>query len=212
MDFKTYQAEALITESRPGQVLCNPQLVLLVMQLSAAVAVLSEQAKKAAFYGKPIDVQKFNDHLTMVMAQARIIYDEQPLLTDKDYDVGLEVTDRNALHGQAPTINAMNIRLIHSFMGMFGEAGELLDALMSSMANGTPLDVTNIAEELGDCDWYKAVCCDELGLDEAQIRVANIEKLRKKRYKGGGFTAENAIVRDLEAERASLEQNLQLQT
>lgn len=211
MDFKTYQAEALVTESRPEQVLCNPQLVLLVMQLCAAVAVLSEQTKKAAFYGKPIDVQKFNDHLHMVMAQTRAIYEEQPLLTDRDYDVGLEITDKNALNGQAPVINTMNIRLIHSFMGMFGEAGELLEALMKSMANGTPLDVTNIAEELGDSDWYKAVCCDELGLNEVQIRIANIEKLRKKRFKGGGFTAENAISRDLEAERKSLEENLRPQ-
>lgn len=96
--------------------------------------------------------------------------------------------------------------IIHGIIGKFTEAGELLEAL-KAWINGAPLDRVNIIEEIGDGFWYDAILLDELSSDfgDAQGRV--IAKLRARFP--DKFAEVNANVRDLEAERAILEQGSQ---
>lgn len=99
------------------------------------------------------------------------------------------------------------IRLLHAFMGLSTEVGEIVDALKKHIFYGKSLDLINLAEEFGDCEWYKAIGVDALSklLNrepedlEKMIKQINIEKLQK-RYPGK-FSEDNANNRNLDAER-----------
>ncbi len=74
--------------------------------------------------------------------------------------------------------------LLHSAVGMAGEAGELLDAIKKNWIYNKDLDVKNIKEELGDLLFYFQAMLIEFNWDFNDIMQANIEKLNK-RYKNG---------------------------
>lgn len=93
-------------------------------------------------------------------------------------------------------------RLFHAVLGMCTEAGELLEAFDAMMYRGESLDVDNLFEEMGDSMWYFAIGCASMGFDPNELLGRNIAKL-KARYPDK-FTVENALNRNLEAEKAAL--------
>lgn len=94
-------------------------------------------------------------------------------------------------------------RTLHGVLGLVTESAELADALKKRLAYDKPLDRTNIVEELGDIEWYMQVIRDANGISREEVIEANVRKL-ESRYPGG-WTQERAIERDLDAERAALE-------
>ena len=94
--------------------------------------------------------------------------------------------------------------MLHAAMGLASEAGEVLDAIKAAIYYGRPLDRTNLIEELGDIEWFLAVLRDELDVSQDDVQRINIEKLRA-RYPEK-FTSEAANNRNLDTERAILEQ------
>lgn len=94
-------------------------------------------------------------------------------------------------------------RLFHAVLGMCTEAGELLEAFDAMMYRGESLDVDNLFEEMGDSMWYFAIGCSSMGFDPNELLGRNIAKL-KARYPEK-FTIENALNRDLDAEKAALQ-------
>ena len=100
-------------------------------------------------------------------------------------------------------LSERDTRLLHAALGMLTEVAELADTLLQTVLHKKELDVVNVMEELGDIEWYRAIPLRVLGLDEGQIRKANIYKLLA-RYPEK-FSSEQALNRDLEAERAVLE-------
>jgi hypothetical protein len=62
-------------------------------------------------------------------------------------------------------VDGINSRLLHGAIGLATEAGELLDSIKKSIFYHEDYDFVNLREEIGDCMWYLAVLCDELGLD-----------------------------------------------
>lgn len=97
------------------------------------------------------------------------------------------------------------IQLLHSVLGLMGEVGELASALEKWIFYGQDLDVVNVKEEFGDCEWYIAEGCDALGMRLADVLERNIAKLRK-RYPEK-FTQTSAVEenRDREVERKIIE-------
>lgn len=95
---------------------------------------------------------------------------------------------------------------LHMVVGIATEAGELLDAYKKNFAYGKPIDIVNVAEEIGDLFWYIFNLCNMLDIDPERIMDMCIEKLRA-RYPEK-FTQENALNRDLEKERKILEDGL----
>ncbi len=95
------------------------------------------------------------------------------------------------------------IRLLHSAMGLSTEAGEFLDMLKKHIFYGKELDLTNAKEEIGDSMWYVAISIDVLQTTLNDVMQVNINKLRE-RYPEK-FTSEDALCRDLGAERKILE-------
>lgn len=98
---------------------------------------------------------------------------------------------------------AGSIRLLHALIGMVTEVGEFADQLKRHIFYGTPIDVVNLREEVGDARWYQAVAADALGGDLEAIDILNILKLARRFPEK--FTEMKALLRDLPAERAVLE-------
>lgn len=95
------------------------------------------------------------------------------------------------------------IRLLHAFMGIGTEAGEINDALKKHLLYGKVFDRANAIEELGDLGWYIALACDALNVPLEEVMEKNIAKL-KARY-GDKFSSDAALNRDLDTERKILE-------
>ena len=130
----------------------------------------------------------------------RIIMQEPPVpetilakfqtMTDK-----LMVTDRHPID---PVIE-------HSIDGIGSEAGELIDAGKRIKWYGTEPDYTNLKEECGDILFYMDQLLRRIGSSFEDAMIANMVKLGK-RYKGHEFTKEQAVNRNLRAERKLLEE------
>lgn len=97
-------------------------------------------------------------------------------------------------------------RLVHAQMGLITELGEFVDKLKREVFYNAPSDKVNDAEELGDFFWYLAIIMHAKGIDPIACMFANIEKLKKRFPKA--FTEHDAVNRDLDGERAVLEEHL----
>lgn len=191
MDSKTFIDNALRTESRPERLNMNLGGTLRVLGLLAATAAVADTFKRGIFYGKGLDKTKLKAELQQL--QYELDYVNTAL-------VRLDIPEDAPTHLTPP-----NLRLLHGAVGIFGESGEMIEALVKQILTGE-LDNVNFGEETGDVDWYKAIIHDETGVGEEVTREAVVAKL-KKRY-GEKFTSEAATARDLAAERAVLEENL----
>lgn len=93
--------------------------------------------------------------------------------------------------------------LLHCVIGINTESGELMDAFKKHIFYGKPLDLVNVGEELADIMWYVSNMCRLSGLDFEKLLENNINKLRVRFP--DKFSQDNALNRDLEAERKELE-------
>lgn len=98
------------------------------------------------------------------------------------------------------------IRIFHGIIGIITEAGELAEALGKAIQDETPLDLTNVSEEIGDGLWYDAAMLRVLGTTFDSVQRTNIAKLRARFP--NKFTEFDANNRNLDAERAILEQKI----
>lgn len=105
--------------------------------------------------------------------------------------------------GQGPEHDRMVAQLIHAFLGLSSEVGELADMLKKHVIYGKVLDQVNVLEEIGDCSWYQALAMTAIKKTLEECMEKNIAKL-KARY-GDKFTQHAALNRDLDKERDVLE-------
>lgn len=98
---------------------------------------------------------------------------------------------------------ARNVNIIHAILGVFTEAGELLEEMVKAYKADRPFDEVNLKEESGDIFWYLAIIARELGSDFDTFQRDNIAKLRKRFP--DKFTEFDANNRDLAGERRILE-------
>lgn len=97
-------------------------------------------------------------------------------------------------------------RLLHAVLGIASEMGELADQMKRHLYYGKPLDLVNMAEELGDVEWYLPLGADALGLTLGHLMRSNLAKL-KNRYPEK-FTADASDERNTALERLILEQHV----
>lgn len=88
------------------------------------------------------------------------------------------------LAGRTASKDSMYESLINYSMGLFGEAGELVDHLKKVLFHGHPANKPLIREEAGDVLWYLANILAEFGITLDEVMEQNIEKLRR-RYPNG---------------------------
>lgn len=195
MDHKSYQQNALRTESQPETLNVSPVALHALVTMSIMTANIMDAMKKTIFYGKELDGPSFASNLLE-------IEDTSNFLRQLSYQGRITGGDMNTEGTQFENVMGVNKRLLHASIGILTESGEMLEALRKQM-DGGELDLINFGEELGDVDWYKAIAHDETGTDEVELRMKNIAKLRLRFP--GKFTSEDALNRDLDAEREVLE-------
>lgn len=151
---------------------------LFVDVLDSAIEALDDldQIKKALFYGRDM-----NESLTFAEQGVR----------NNDIQI----------HGLHPDPQA-GMRLLHGIIGIATEAGEMLEALRQGVEDGV-FDLTNVAEEVGDNQWYAAAILRALKTNFESIQRTNIAKLRARFP--NKFTEFDANNRNLQAERQILE-------
>ena len=193
MNLKEYTKLATRTESRPDEVLVNPELLVNVLYIFTAAGRMLDQIKKHAFYRKDYSVENFTIDYSMI---ERAMYDLQSArINGTSEEMGEE------------KVEAINLRLLHAIIGIATESTELCEALYNTLT-GSEVDLVNLREENGDINWYQAIFYDameELGFEghwDDDLET-NIAKLRA-RYPDK-FTNENAINRDVDKEREILE-------
>lgn len=201
MNLPQYIQAALETESVIPSVTTDVDNLQAVLSSVIAAGNLLDVIKKDTFYGLPKDEAKLAARTERLEQNATLL---------RRAASHAEAKTRAILRGDETTpttLNNINPRVAHAIIGLATEAVELLEALYEAVDKGTAIDGVNILEELGDLNWYHAIAVDALGGDWEKIQETNIAKLRA-RNKGKKFNAEATINRDVEAERALLEQRL----
>jgi NTP pyrophosphatase (non-canonical NTP hydrolase) len=159
-----------------------PGMIIGALGASAFAGETMDQLKKFAFYGKAPD--SFQNLHTWA----------------EEFGVGLCVSSEIAAR-----LNDLKIqRLLHVGSGLQTEASEFNEALLNYILRGKPIDDVNLMEELGDSLWYIGIGCRVLGTTMLVLLRQNIAKLYV-RFRSK-FTAAEADTRNLDSERATLEQ------
>lgn len=99
--------------------------------------------------------------------------------------------------------DARMIRILHAFVGISTESGELLDQFKKHVIYGKDFDEKNVLEELGDLLWYVCLALDSIGESLDSCMRINYKKL-KARYPDG-FSEDDALNRDLSREKEIIE-------
>lgn len=193
MNSSQFTQDALRTESRPETLAFSKEGTYKLLGLLVEAAAVADTCKRAIFYGKPLAKDKLLSHIDSLMDLSHSLRQ----LAEADSLTGGT--------GDTSTLHAPNLRLLHGAVGIFGEAGEILEALEKQML-GKQLDLVNVLEEVADCYWYQAIIHDETDTTAEQAWDAVIAKLRV-RYPNK-FDSDAATTRDLDAERAVLEKGL----
>lgn len=190
LSFKEFVPLALRTESVLDAVTVEREVLTGLLRLGIEAGDVLDVLKKSVFYKKP-DKFDGNIHETLNTLRDTVSKVIASLPEGKPSTV---------LSSQRVNVDP---RILHAVVGKFTEASELLAAVLKSIDNGQPLDSVNLAEELGDDEWYDAILTDAANIDKAVSRARVINKLAV-RYPDK-FTTDNATERNLEAERKALE-------
>ena len=91
-------------------------------------------------------------------------------------------------------LSAGSCNQMHMAVGVAGESAELLDAILTSFTNSTPLDLENVIEELGDIEFYMSGLRQQLQISRDEVLQANINKL-SVRYEGLKYSDDAAKTR-----------------
>lgn len=76
-----------------------------------------------------------------------------------------------------------SVQVLYPTLGLAGEAGEVANKVKKIVRDGK-LDKEAIGAEIGDCLWYIAAICKDLGLKMEDVAQANLDKLRQRQEKG----------------------------
>ena len=201
MNFKDYQARALLTESKPETLNFGEIGLHILLHTAETTAEILNLAKRTIFYGKEMETAKLRELAENLAGYGQLIYSlsEQLHLPN----------DRRSFDGipkEAENVKPenVNLRLLHAAMGIFTESGEAIE-LVRKQLEGEEFDTVGWGEEIGgDLSWYAALGHHAAGTDEDVEREKNLRKL-ELRNKGKVFNAEATVNRDVDAERAILE-------
>lgn len=159
-DFEAYKSQALKTEAPPPvQVMTHKNLLKATMATAVATSELIDLLKKSVIYGQELEYDRMARMAENVIDEANWVYE---IALDADFDKREEGT---------VILDSVDVdfRLLHAALGIHGEAGEVIAALLHH-SNGEELDLQNIEEEDGDLAWYSAL------MDEAIIRLGGASR------------------------------------
>lgn len=197
-DFAQFLKDAIKTESSIQKIQFNEDFLFSLLETFIKTSSVLDMVKKFIFYGKPIDYNLLIHSLEDINAHSN------SLLNIVD-NCGVVEDNVNILIQPETVLDDVNSRIFHGIIGICTESGELAEALQNTLT-GNDTDLINVVEEIGDVQWYSAILFDELKVNPYACLNAVIEKL-KIRYPDK-FTSDNAINRNLQSERETLDLNL----
>lgn len=189
MDRKEFQQLAVRTESVVDEMVMSERDFHVFLETLRAFVSLTEVLdiyKKHIFYNRPIDGNK---QLNELMDASNFVERALSNVTAQVDETQVKVD--------------INPRVFHALLGTITEHGEIAIALEKGLETGI-LDLVNICEELGDSDWYKALFYEATGIEWEVVQKMIIKKL-EIRFRNKIFKEGEANERDLEAERALME-------
>lgn len=204
-----YRNAVLATESKPTALNFGPATLLVALNMAVAATVVLDQVKRAIYYGRDLDQKKAMDAINVMQSAGEAL--KFPIGTARYRDPqDVHFFMQNLPEDIVKNLNpeSLDLRLLHAAIGQFTESGEFIEGILPTLL-GQPVDKVNLLEEQGDSSWYGEIALDALGYSREQSNFANINKLNDKkngRYKKGAFDPNAAVNRDVEAERALLEQ------
>ena len=125
-------------------------------------------------------------------------------ITPNEYQKLAERTECDQNKSLDRMYNYKAVRLNHAVLGLSGEIGELAAAVERWIYYGQTLDQINIQEELGDCLWYIAEACNDLGINMSDLMTSNIAKLKQRYPEKFDSTKALEENRDREAEAKAI--------
>lgn len=157
------------------------------LNMLTEAGVNADLIKRSLFYKE--DIEKTRARGKEATLRIKEVYDKLKVaqLTEPDK---LKFTDQQ-------------IDIIHGALGLYSEAGEIIEEVIASAMEQREVDLTNLEEEAGDVMWYVALILRSVGSSFVKAARKNIAKLFA-RYPDK-FNSESALVRDLDAERQELE-------
>ena len=80
------------------------------------------------------------------------------------------------------TVNVKTLkeRLNLAALGIGGESGECIEPVKKFLFHDKPLNIRELALELGDLLWYLSLLADSIGYDLEEVASMNIEKLLER--------------------------------
>lgn len=144
------------------------------------------------------------DHFKRVMTYGDKLRINPSLLSWPVAPQVLAARNLNKMGEQLTEQQRSRLLLIHGILGKITEALELAPVLIRALSYDE-FDQVNLIEEMGDDAFYTALVEHAAAIVPGEVVRRNVNKLGN-RYKGGRFTQEEALNRDLGRERAALEQ------
>lgn len=157
------------------------------LNMFTEAGVNADLVKRSLFYKESVEKSRERGKDAMLVIKDRYDRLKVAQLTDPDK---LKFTDQQ-------------IDIIHGALGLYSEAGEIIEEVLNAAMENRETDLTNLEEEAGDLMWYVALILRSIGSSFVKAGMKNIAKLFK-RYPEK-FSSENALERNLDGEREVLE-------
>jgi NTP pyrophosphatase (non-canonical NTP hydrolase) len=99
-------------------------------------------------------------------------------MTPSEYQKGVLRTQKTGL--------TLRDSLSNWGLGLAGETGEVVEHIKKHLYHGRKLNLDEVKRELGDCLWYIAAFCNDLGFSLEDVMQTNIDKLKERWPEGFG--------------------------
>lgn len=186
MNLEEFVKDATRTESKIPFVVTNRDVLSNIISMFILSGQMLDQYKKNIFYKREINNDVLIDNFK-ALAEA---------MTNLSYQF------KSNEHQDNNDVLVINPRIFHAVLGASTEATELMEQLQHMIETGEGPDAVNLLEEFFDINWYNAILHDELNTAMEHTLLCGIDKLRKRFP--DKFTSEQAIHRDVDAEREIL--------
>lgn len=160
-------------------------------------AYIRESARTAAnnFHPDVVDIIDFRDSLDQTLGQIEYLDSlKKALFYRKTYDLSDPICP--ATHED---FNTAPMDIIHAFLGIVTEGGELLEKLDDNLTRGYDIEKHEVKDELGDLLWYMAMVLRYYGWSFEEVMAQNIKKLYHRFPHA--FDEELAANKDAESEQ-----------
>jgi NTP pyrophosphatase (non-canonical NTP hydrolase) len=168
MNEQTYLARVLETESKPKTIECSIVSLDMILGLGIAVGEVMNRAKRAIFYGKPLESAEMLDALAQALNLSQCLGTvvHAGMFNNADFAAKLIAEGNDGKTAELfkdAKLGNVNMRLLHGALGHMSETGEKYEALREQLLTGK-FDLVNYAEEMGDSSWYTGIEVDELAI------------------------------------------------